>query len=130
MRTKRSESEDKAKKKRVELIKRFSVSDDSQLDLKSKMQIELSSYRNEAFSYDPDFDLYKYWKNKSSAFPMLAQLFRVIHCTPATSAEIERVWSLSGLILSSRRSRLESQNYKHLIFVRYNWENTKSCLKT
>ena len=49
----------------------------------------------------------------------------MVHAVPATFAEIERVWSTYGLILSSRRSCIEAQNYKHWIFTRYNWDITR-----
>ena len=59
---------------------------------------------------------------------ILSKIFRIIHCIPATSSEIERVWSRSGLILNSRRSKLSNDNVKNLIFLKYNWDNVKSSL--
>ena len=75
-----------------------------------------------------DNDLFLYWKKRASTFPILSKIFRIIHCIPATSSEIERVWSQSGLILNSRRSKLSNDNVKNLIFLKYNWDNVKSSL--
>ena len=94
-----------------------------------KLQIELINYRSTPDLIDEHYDLFQYWKEKRACYPGLSNLARIVHCIPATSAEIERVWSLSGLVLSSRRSKLDPQNYKHLIFVRYNWDMVKLAVE-
>ena len=90
--------------------------------------MELVNYRNTEDDIDEKYDLFEYWKGKSACYPGHSKVARIVHCIPATSAEIEQVWSLSGLVLSSRRSKLDPQNYKHLIYTRYNWEIVRSAL--
>ena len=126
--TKKEEIELLAKKKRLNLIQRYSMVDQGPNTKSRKLQIELINYRSTPDLIDEHFDLFQYWKEKRACYPGLSNLARIVHCIPATSAEIERVWSLSGLVLSSRRSKLDPQNYKHLIFVRYNWDMVKEAV--
>ena len=117
-----------AKRQKIDLIKRFSMPAASK-DAKSKLQAEVATYQSEHVDLDDmDNDLFLYWKKRASTFPILSKIFRIIHCIPATSSEIERVWSQSGLILNSRRSKLSNDNVKNLIFLKYNWDNVKSSL--
>ena len=90
---------------------------------KQKMFREIANYINSVHSLD--LELHDLWRRNNAIYPGLYQLARVVHAVPATSAEIERVWSTYGLILSSRRSCVEPQNYKHWIFTRYNWDITR-----
>jgi hypothetical protein len=127
--TKKEEIELLAKKKRLNLIQRYSMVDPGPNTEARKLQIELINYRSTPDLIDEHYDLFQYWKEKRACYPGLSNLARIVHCIPATSAEIERVWSLSGLVLSSRRSKLDPQNYKHLIFVRYNWDMVKLAVE-
>ena len=122
---------DEAKKRRLELIKRYSISPASSVDnslATRKLSLEIGNYC--MMVHDMEMDPMEFWRDKKEMFPGLRQLARVIHAVPATSAEIERVWSTSGLILSSRRSKLLPQNYKHWIFARYNWEITREFVES
>ena len=114
------EGELEAKRKKMNSIKRFSLPG-MNIDTKSKLYAEIATYKGEPVNLDDlERDLFSYWKERATALPILSKMFRVIHCIPATSAEIERVWSSSGLILNSRRSKLSNDNFKNLIFVKYN----------
>ena len=110
-------------KKREDLIRKFSInsssSDDSNVE--SKLLSELYTFQAEIIDVH-NFELMPSWCSKAQAYPMLAVLFRAVHCIPATSADIERVWSSSGLIISSRRLSIGSNNFKHLLYVHENWD--------
>ncbi|KAL5267181.1 hypothetical protein ACHWQZ_G004280 [Mnemiopsis leidyi] len=105
--TKKEEIELLAKKKRLNLVQRYSMVDQGPNTESRKLQIELINYRSTPDLIDEHFNLFQYWKEKRACYPGLSNLARIVHCIPATSAEIECVWSLSGLVLSSRRSKLE-----------------------
>ena len=126
--TKKEEKELNVKRKRLDLIKRFSSVGVNNWSESSCLNVELVNYMNSEDLIDEDFDLLEYWRNKKSCFPGLSRLARITHSIPATSSEIERVWSLSGLIISARRSSIDPQNYKHLIYARYNWDIVKSAV--
>ncbi|CAG9792672.1 unnamed protein product [Diatraea saccharalis] len=53
-----------------------------------------------------DDDVLQYWRNKSKTFPHLSQLARAILAIPATSTPSERVFSIAGLTVTAKRSRL------------------------
>ena len=103
-----------AKRKRILLIKKYSIapvaSGDSSLN-HQKISREIANYTNSVHSLD--LELHDFWRRNKALYTGLYQLTRVVHAVPATSAEIERVWSTYGLILSNRRSCIEPQNYKH-----------------
>ena len=103
--TKKEEIELLAKKKRLNLIQRYSMVDQGPNTKSRKLQIELINYRSTPDLIDEHFDLFQYWKEKRACYP-----------------------GLSNLVLSSRRSKLDPQNYKHLIFVRYNWDMVKEAV--
>ena len=117
-------------KKREDLIRKFSSerssSDDSNAE--SKLIAELSTYHAEIIDVH-NFELMPWWRSKAQAYPMLAALIRAVHCIPATSTDIERVWSSSGLVISSRRSSIGSNNFKHQLHVHENWDLVKLCIE-
>ena len=82
------------------LIKKYSIapaaSADSSLN-HQKISREITNYTNSVHSLD--MELHDFWRRNKALY----QLARVVHAVPATSADIERVWSTYGLILSSRR---------------------------
>ena len=61
------------------------------------------------------FDLLSFWADRQKTFPILSKIVRIVHCIPASSAEIERTWSAAGLILTSQRSRMNVKNFKHTV---------------
>ena len=62
------------------------------------------------------FDILSFWADRQKTFPILSKIVRIVHCIPASSAEIERTWSAAGLILTSQRSRMNVKNFKHTLF--------------
>ena len=124
--TKKEEKELNVKRKRLDLIKRFSSVGVNNWSESNCLNIELVNYMNAEDFIDENYDLLGYLRDKKACYPGLSKLARITHSIPATSSEIERVWSLSGLIISARTSTIDPQNYKHLIYTRYNWDFVKS----
>jgi len=125
-----SSKTDERYKKREQLIRKFSLSSESsEYDdtAEGRLRSELTSYQTESIDLGK-FELMPWWQSKQQTYPMLAAIFRSVHCIPATSADIERVWSVSGLIISSRRSRIGSNNFKHQLYVHENWDMAKSSI--
>ena len=61
-----------------------------------------------------------WWSSKANMYPNIAALAKKYLCTPATSVEPERVWSLAGNILTKKRSCLKPENLDMLIFLHHN----------
>lgn len=72
-----------------------------------------------------DGDLLSYWNNKKEAFPHLAALARALLCIPATSTPSERVFSVAGLTVTAKRSRLSSIRVNKIIFIHDNYKMCK-----
>ena len=95
--------------------------------LKEHIEEELASYMGLTLINEQifDFDLLGFWK-RSESYTILSKLARVIHCIPASSVEIERVWSRAGLIMTDRRSRMNNWNFKVNLFCSKNFSVMKS----
>jgi hypothetical protein len=52
------------------------------------------------------------------AYPTLSQLAHSIYYIPITTANIERQFIASGMMISSRRTRLNSEKIKNDMFLR------------
>jgi len=51
-------------------------------------------------------------------YPVVANAFRKLNCTPATSASVERLFSASAQVLTARRCRMEDKTLDMHIFLR------------
>jgi hypothetical protein len=66
----------------------------------------------------------QWWRDHKQFFPGLAVVARDYLCLPATSAAVERFFSVSGLTISSLRSRLSSETVEQLLFCNLNWDDS------
>ena len=82
-----------------------------------KASKELELYRAEQPVKDLDSDPLTWWKSRQSVYPLLCQLVKAVHCFVATSVPSERLFSSSGNIISSSRSRLTPEHADQLIFL-------------
>lgn len=67
-----------------------------------------------------DGNVIKYWKDRRTAFPLLYKLAKAVLSAPATSTPSERVFSVAGLTVTAKRSRLNSSRVDKIIFVHDN----------
>ena len=58
-----------------------------------------------------------FWRSKESDFPGLATLARNTFCIQASSSASERVFSLAGHVVNTRRSRLKPCNVDNILFL-------------
>lgn len=68
-----------------------------------------------------DFDILKWWSDHKVIFPNLFNIFLRYACIPATSASSERVSSITGLLISERRSKLLPDTVNNIILARNNY---------
>uniref|UniRef100_A0A914QF20 HAT C-terminal dimerisation domain-containing protein n=1 Tax=Panagrolaimus davidi TaxID=227884 RepID=A0A914QF20_9BILA len=61
-----------------------------------------------------------YWKLHETVFPHLTALFKKYGTAPATSAEVERLFSLAGNIVTDLRKRLGVERLEKLLFLNAN----------
>jgi len=73
-------------------------------------------------------DPLQYWLKQHTKYPILSELARKYLSFPATSGSVERIFSVAGSLISSRRSKLtRTQTGNMLMYREYRIE---SILKT
>lgn len=60
----------------------------------------------------------KYWKNSKDNYPILSSLASKILSMPATSASVERLFSVAGSIISQRRCNLKIGTAEQILFYK------------
>ncbi|XP_055353304.1 E3 SUMO-protein ligase ZBED1-like [Paramacrobiotus metropolitanus] len=61
-----------------------------------------------------------YWKSKADKYKRLSRIAQQILCAPATTAGVERIFSVAGYLLSERRLRTTDYNFETLLFCSLN----------
>ena len=59
----------------------------------------------------------KWWKEHAALFPYLSQLARRYLAMPATSASVERLFSVAGQVVTAERARLHPSTVTLLVFL-------------
>jgi len=63
---------------------------------------------------------FNWWLNKKEKYPILAKMARIYLAIPATSTSSERLFSDAGNLLSAKRSRIDSELFKRILFLKRN----------
>ena len=64
----------------------------------------------------------EFWERNKTVLPHLYAMTRKIFCVPATTAGMERLFSIAGFILSNRRMRFNDRNFHAQVFAHCNLE--------
>lgn len=94
--------------------KRFSKEDNE-----NSIQSEFLEYTLEPLSND-DSDPLQYWKQRENKFPNLAKLARKYLTICASSAPVERLFSVAGKFYTNSRTQLKADNFENLILIKMN----------
>lgn len=62
----------------------------------------------------------QFWKQNSKTFPCLSDLATDILCCPASTATVERMFSIAGEACSGRRNKLSGSRLECEILIRQN----------
>ncbi|GBN17231.1 Zinc finger BED domain-containing protein 4 [Araneus ventricosus] len=90
----------------------------------SRALLEINRYLEEGI-ISRKSDPLLWWRSQKYNYPHLSSLVQEMGCALATSVPCERVFSKAGNILTERRSRLNSNKVKKLLFLNCNWKSTK-----
>ena len=71
---------------------------------------------------DSKSDVLKFWKLKSTKFPLLSKVAQIVLAAVATQVSVERLFSHLKFILSDSRNKLSSSNVKNILLVPANFE--------
>ena len=65
-------------------------------------------------------DILEFWHANKHTFPIIAQFARRLLVIAISSAEVERLFSRGGLVLTSCRNRLGAEKEEKLLLTAYN----------
>jgi hypothetical protein len=88
----------------------------TELLIKNKLQNEILRFTSEPPLQSKENPLL-WWKQNASTYPLLAKAARRWLCVPATSAPVERLFSVAGRVIEERRSRLEPFLVDDIVFL-------------
>lgn len=103
--------------------KLFSFMDE---DRNKQKQAKDSNYEREVSQYlaepveDQKEDPLNFWKNNSERYPHLSKLSSIYLAVPASSAPVERLFSIAGNVFRPERCRLSDSTFEKLMFIRCN----------
>uniref|UniRef100_A0A1X7TYX7 HAT C-terminal dimerisation domain-containing protein n=1 Tax=Amphimedon queenslandica TaxID=400682 RepID=A0A1X7TYX7_AMPQE len=80
---------------------------------------EVSSYLASPCLPEED-DVLEFWKSNEATYPTLAKIASTYLAFPASSAAVERIFSIAGKIFRPERCSLSDKLFKDLMFVRCN----------
>jgi len=72
---------------------------------------------------------FNWWLNKKLKYPGLAKMARIFLAIPATSTSSERLFSDAGNLLTCKRSRIDSELFKCMMFLKRNGTKVNSIHK-
>lgn len=81
------------------------------------LRCEVDQYLSEPRSPTTSCPL-KFWESNSNRFGVLSQIARKYLAIPASSAGVERIFSISGWLSRARRASISSENISRLLLVR------------
>ena len=61
----------------------------------------------------------EFWKRNLSRFPAFEHLLQKYLSYCASTAEVERIFSLCGHLVTKRRNRVSAENVENIIFLKY-----------
>ena len=88
---------------------------------KSHAALEVDNYFADVVS-DDEVNPLKYWKINSGRFPLLSKLAMEIYSCPATTAGIERIFSIAGHLIGTRATTMKDENFEKKLFCNVNQE--------
>lgn len=72
------------------------------------------------FSLDKSKTVLDFWRENESRWPILANIARKVLGVPASSAGVERMFSIAGHVFSLKRRRMKTKIYESLVYCKLN----------
>ena len=107
-------------KKSLFPTKRYSDSN-TQLYCNDVIDMEITLFKAEARAMQGiiSIDPIKWWMHNSTKFPLMSQLAMVYLLPPASTADVERLFSVAGRICRPHRSRLSPESIELLVTLKH-----------
>ena len=84
-----------------------------------QIQAEISSYKKIS-PIELESNPFDWWKKHMAIFPCLSEMAQKYLSCPPSSVESERLFSIGGNIITTKRRRLGADNSEKLMFLNYN----------
>lgn len=65
-------------------------------------------------------ECFKHFQSNNVPYTRFARIIEFIFCLPATSASVERIFSLIAKLWTKEKSQLKLDTLKHMLFLKYN----------
>ncbi len=65
-------------------------------------------------------NLFEWWVGKKNKYPILVKMARIYLAAPATSTSSERLFSDADNLLLAKRSKMNAELFKRIIFLKKN----------
>lgn len=75
-----------------------------------------------------DADPLLWWKTNQQSYPRLSYLALVFLCIPASQADVERIFSVAGILTALRRSSLSVEKLNMMIYLQKNYQTPSTPL--
>jgi len=86
------------------------------------MTQDMITYYSTATSVCYSENVLLYWRDNSAKLPMLSQLAVLYLGTSASSVPVESLFSVTGLVVNSRRSSMQPCNLNKMVFLHDNFQ--------
>ena len=92
-----------------------------QRTIQDEIEVEVGVYLNSFYDTEnPNLSPFKWWSIIRHMTPHLGKLATKYLCSPPSSVESERLFSIAGLIYTHKRSKLLPENGERLMFINHN----------
>lgn len=92
---------------------------DETLTPEERLKAEVEAY-SKAAQPDPDSNCLSWWSSECSRYPVLAKLAKKYLCICASSSASERLFSVSGNVVTDKRTCLRHEKVNMLVFLAKN----------
>ena len=93
----------------------FSIFDQNQPRVSDEVREYLAEDKI-SFNQNP----FEWWAGKKTKYPVLSKMARIYLAAPATSTPSERLFSDAGNLLSAKRTRMNPELFKRIMFLKRN----------
>jgi hypothetical protein len=98
----------------------------SQFDKLPQVIVSKSTSSNDASQHHQD--PLRWWKHHAFSMPYLSKVARCYLAIPATSASSERVFSIGGLTVTDKRSRLNADVVSDFVVLKGSWDKVSAWM--
>ncbi|KAK3108517.1 hypothetical protein FSP39_009667 [Pinctada imbricata] len=96
---------------------------ESRLDTTNVIDLEVANYFSTVTDTNENQTLLQWWMQNESVYPHVSILAKKYLAIPASSVPSERVFSLAGILINKKRSRLSPDNVDLFIFLNKNMKD-------